>query len=84
VGRADAGAEGVCCCLHSGLEVTGDEHYAEAERLVEKADLNFSPVAAIAIAAQAQVHATLALAFYTGHNTAIAADTYSLVALDHR
>lgn len=44
--------------------VTGPEHYAEAERLLELASADCGPVDN-AIRAEAQVHATLALAAAT-------------------
>jgi hypothetical protein len=44
--------------------MTGPEHYAEAERLLAhiNANQNANPEQRSAVAAQAQVHATLALA----------------------
>ena len=44
--------------------MTGDEHYAAAEALLD--DERMLPISSVAVvAAQAQVHATLALASYT-------------------
>ncbi|MGW4663245.1 hypothetical protein [Streptosporangium sandarakinum] len=45
--------------------MTGPEHYREAERLVREADAEDAPEWVTARAAQAQVHATLALAAAT-------------------
>lgn len=41
--------------------MTGPEHYAEAERLLERAQ-NFDVTDAVSVIADAQVHATLAVA----------------------
>ena len=45
--------------------MNGTEHYKRAERLVERSDAAVGPEHATTLLAQAQVHATLALAAAT-------------------
>lgn len=56
--------------------MNGPQHYREAERLIKSADFfiygdGAAPVAGAAMAAQAQVHATLALAAATAMHATV-------------
>jgi len=65
--------------------MTGDEHYAEAERLLSVA---LSPSrereSTAVIVAYAQVHATLALAVSMSDVAHVAVDTYNFTTRDDR
>jgi hypothetical protein len=61
--------------------MNGDDHYAEAERLVNKSSGggDWAPDNCSILIAAAQVHATLALASYTADLAGDAASTYTYI-----